>query len=151
MVGASRGALLAMLTAEHENAVAPTTIKAVVALSGQVNPEASIERARRGELAPEMTGTLAGTFGCTRELVSCPEAYVREWSPIRGVTASAPPMLLAASETEQRAWAPDQVEMAEALHKVGVEASVLEPTRGHGFSYFGVVRDQAVAFLEANA
>jgi dipeptidyl aminopeptidase/acylaminoacyl peptidase len=151
MVGGSRGALLAMLTAERENAVTHGTVKAVVALSGQVNPEASIERARQGELAPTMTGTLAETFGCTKELVSCPEAYVREWSPILDVTESTPPMLLAASEAEMRASVPDQYEMAEALHRVDVQASVLVPSSGHALGYWGEVREQVVAFLEANA
>jgi acetyl esterase len=151
MVGASRGALLALLVGERENALARGTVKAVVSLSGQVNPQASIERARRGELESVMTGTLAQAFGCTKDLSSCPEAYVREWSPLDKVTSSAPAMLLAASESERRAWVPDQFEAAEALHTAGVAASVSVASAGHGFGYWGQVRAQAIAFLRAQA
>jgi dipeptidyl aminopeptidase/acylaminoacyl peptidase len=151
MVGGSRGALLSMLVGERENLKVPGAVKAVVSLSGQVNPQASIERARRGELAPSMTGTLTQTFGCTHELVYCNEAYVAEWSPIDNVRAGAPAMFLAASENELKAWPADQYEMAEALRAVGVNAEVVIPTYGHGFDYFGRVREPAVAFLLANS
>ncbi|HEX3452393.1 MAG TPA: alpha/beta hydrolase fold domain-containing protein, partial [Solirubrobacteraceae bacterium] len=151
MVGGSRGALLSMLVGELDNRAAAGTVKAVVSLSGQVNPQASIERARRGELAPVMTGTLAQTFGCTHELAYCDEAYVAEWSPIDNVRAGAPAMFLAASEDELRAWPADQYEMAEALRAVGVNAEVVILDEGHGFGYFGRVREATVAFLLANS
>ncbi|HXP28315.1 MAG TPA: alpha/beta hydrolase, partial [Solirubrobacteraceae bacterium] len=151
MLGGSRGALLAMLVGERENTLARGTVKAVGSLSGQVNPQASIERARRGELESVMTGTLAQAFGCTKDLSSCPEAYVREWSPLDKVSSSAPAMLLAASETEHRAWVPDQFETAEALHAAGVAASVFVTSSGHGFGYWGQARAQVIAFLRAQA
>jgi acetyl esterase/lipase len=150
MVGGSRGALLADIAAERANAAKPGSVRAVASLSGQVNPQASIERARRGELVKVMTGNLAEAFGCEHDLSVCPEAYVREWSPLLNVTSSAPAMFLTASVDERRASAPDQTEMAEALHRRGVQASVLIPDGGHGYGYWGEVREPLVAFLNAN-
>ncbi|HTA05718.1 MAG TPA: alpha/beta hydrolase [Solirubrobacteraceae bacterium] len=150
MVGGSRGALIAMLAAERANAAKPGSVRAVAALSGQVNPQASIERARRKELVKVMTGNLAEAFGCEHDLSVCPEAYVREWSPLLNVTSSAPAMFLTAATDERRASAPDQFEMAEALQRRGVHSSVVIPDGGHGYGYWGQVREPLVAFLSAN-
>jgi acetyl esterase/lipase len=150
MVGGSRGALVAMLSAERANAARAGSVRAVAALSGQVNPQASIERARHKELVKVMTGNLAEAFGCEHDLSVCPEAYVREWSPLLDVTASAPAMFLTAATDERRASAPDQFEMAEALQRHGVHASVVIPDGGHGYGYWGQVREPLVAFLSAN-
>lgn len=149
MLGGSRGALIALLTAELENNLQPGTVKAVVALSAQVDPQKSIERARAGELAEVMTGTLANTFGCTKELLYCDESYVKEWSPVEKVNASSPAMLLAASESERKASLEDQYEMAERLAAVGVRSEVAVAPSGHGFAYFGQVKAQSVAYLKS--
>ncbi|MEA2209250.1 MAG: hypothetical protein QOF54_1727 [Solirubrobacteraceae bacterium] len=147
VVSASRGALLALLASERANAKAPGTVKALVALSGQPNSEAAIERARRGELLKIMVGNLAEAFGCTKELVWCPEEYVREWSAINRASAQAPAMFLAASEAERRAAVADQYELAAKLQRLGVAAQVVVPLEGHGYGYWGQVKEAAVGFL----
>jgi dipeptidyl aminopeptidase/acylaminoacyl peptidase len=147
VVSASRGALLALLATERANAKAPGTVKALVALSGQPNSEAAIERARRGELAKVMVGNLADAFGCDKELAWCPEEYVYEWSAINKASARSPAMFLAASEAERRAWVADQYEMAAKLERLGVAAQVVVPPEGHGYGYWGQVRDAVFGFL----
>lgn len=147
MVGGSRGALLGLLAAERANNASPGAVKAVVSLSGQVDPQAAIERAQRGELAQGMIGNLAQAYDCTRNLSTCLPSYVREWSPIDTVTRRAPAMFLAASEGERKAWPSDQYEMAEALRRAGVESSVAIVEEGHGYGYWGKIREQGIAFL----
>jgi acetyl esterase/lipase len=151
VVSASRGALLASLATERANAKAPGAVKALVALSGQPNSEAAIERARRGELLKVMVGNLADAFGCAKELSWCPEEYVREWSAINKASPQAPAMFLAASEAERRAWVSDQYEMAAKLEQLGVPAQVVVPAEGHGYGYWGQVREAVFGFLREHA
>jgi acetyl esterase/lipase len=157
MVGGSRGANLALLTSLNMNAAAPGTIKAVVSLSGDVNPVAQVERAEEAMSNGEhpnirVVRKFARTYGCRHFLARCPMEYLEEWSPIQktaepqGVTA--PPMLLAASVEEHYAadWE-DQGPMAEVLEEQGVPAKVVIPQSGHGFGYMSVVRKPMLAFL----
>ncbi len=158
MLGGSRGANLALLTSLNMNAATPGTIKAVVALSGDVNPMAQIARAeeaiaRQEEPNPEVVKRLSRTYGCKGGVQKCPLGYVEEWSPYAKVVgpfgASAPAMLLAASMEEHRTAAvEDQQPMAEALGALGIPAVVVTPQNGHGFGFMASVRKAVFAFLE---
>jgi S-formylglutathione hydrolase FrmB len=99
-------------------------------------------------LEKKMTTTLADTFGCGKELANCSPAYVAEWSPVEGIDADSPPMFLAASVGEKRAWPSDQTEVVKALqaHGIAGEADIVET--GHAFEYFGKVREAMVAFID---
>jgi acetyl esterase/lipase len=161
MVGGSRGANLSTLTSLNVNAAEPGTIKAVVSLSGDVNPLAQIERTlteiENGEpVDTKALNKITHTYGCEKHLTNCPLGYVAEWSAFQKVSetpagASAPAMLLMASKEENTtaSWK-DQQPMAEALQAAGVSAEVVIPQSGHGFSYWGGVREQAIAFLRAH-
>ncbi len=157
MVGGSRGANLAALTAQDMNAVSPGTIKAVVALSADVNPIAQLERTEaaiaRGEPPNErIEAKFSHTYGCSSDLSSCPRGYIERWSPYDKAVgpegATAPAMLLAASLEERltASWE-DQPPMAEALERKGVSAAVLRPQSGHGFAYMGSIRRSVLDFL----
>jgi S-formylglutathione hydrolase FrmB len=57
----------------------------------------------------------------------------------------------AASEHEvTTAYFGDQQPMAEALEREGVPAEVVFSTSGHGYAYWGQVREAAIAFLQAH-
>ncbi len=153
MVGGSRGANLALLTSLNMNAKETGTVKAVVSLSGDVNPLAEIERIRAagGETNSVAEEKLTKTYGCEPHLESCPIAYIEEWDPFAKVSATAPAMLLAASELERlTAYYGDQQPMAEALVRVGVKAEAVITRGGHGFDYWSRVRERLLSFLRAN-
>ncbi len=157
MVGGSRGANLALLTSLNMNAAAPGTIKAVVALSGDLNPVAQVERAEaaidNGERPNiSVVRKFARTYGCRHFLLRCPMEYLEEWSPIQKAAepsgVNAPAMLLAASVEEHYAadWE-DLGPMAEVLTEQGVPSKVIIPQSGHGFAYMSLVRKPMLAFL----
>jgi acetyl esterase/lipase len=159
LMGGSAGANLALLTAPDMDAVEPGTIKAVVALSGDVDPVAELERADAAEAAgeapnPKVVLKFARTYGCKGGLNACPMGYVEEWSPYQKILempgSSTPPMLLAASVDEEgqrvASWE-DQVTMAQALEEKGVPAVVETPSSGHGFRYIAQVLKPIIAFL----
>jgi dienelactone hydrolase len=161
MVGGSRGANLSMLTALNVDLAEPGTIKAVVSLSGDANPRAQIERTthelENGEpVDKKALNKITKTYGCEKKLTNCPLGYVAEWSPFQKVTEtpageSAPAMLVMASKEEQTtANSADQQALAEALQADGVTAEAVIPQSGHGFVYWGQVREHAIEFLRAN-
>ena len=102
MLGGSRGANLALLTSMNMDAVAPGTVRVIASLSGDANPAKQIERGQRGELDPFVGSKLSKVYGCKPVLVECPADYVAEWSPVDKASATAPAMILAASETERK-------------------------------------------------
>jgi acetyl esterase/lipase len=159
MVGGSGGANLSLLTALDMDAAAPGTIKAVVSLSGDVNPQAEMERTlaaeAQGEKPNEKVITkFARTYGCKGGLQECPMEYMQQWSPYTKVTempkTAMPPMLLAASMEENShrvaSWE-DQLTMAGALEAKGVPTVIEKPTNGHGFAYLGAIHKQVLTFL----
>jgi acetyl esterase/lipase len=162
MVGGSRGANVSMLTSLKANLSAPGTIKAVVSLSGDPDVLAQIARNRakieKGEEpSRKAVNKISKTYGCQKELTSCPFQYIEAWSAYQLVTetgagATAPPMLLMASELEQQTadWE-DQQPMAEALNTAaGVSAEAFIPPSGHGFAYWGEQRERVIAYLRAH-
>jgi hypothetical protein len=150
MLGASRGANLAMLAGLELNAAAPGTVKAVAALSGDADPISQMERARRGELTFGVPLKLSRVYGCRPILKSCPTAYIRRWSPIEKASSSAPAMFLAASEAETRtASLTDEYALAARLQEANVAAEVFAPLNGHGFAYWKAARPPTLAFLLA--
>jgi acetyl esterase/lipase len=159
MIGGSGGANLSLLTALDMDAAVPGTIKAVASLSGDVDPQAEMERAVTAEAQGEkpnekVVRKLTRTYGCKGGLQDCPMEYMAEWSPYQKVTempgAAVPPMLLAASVEENShrvsSWE-DQLTMAAALEAKGVPATIVRPTNGHGFAYMGAIHKQVLAFL----
>jgi hypothetical protein len=160
MVGGSRGANLALLAGPALNAKAPGTIKALVSLSGDVDPLSQLERAQSAlalgeEPNAKVVRKFTTTFGCKEGLRKCPTDYIAKWSPLqkaKGPTgASEPPTLLAASLTEEYTaeWE-DLRPMTEVLEGHGVPAVALIPERGHGFTYWGAVYPNVLAFLREN-
>ena len=150
MLGASRGANLAMLTSQNMNAAAPGTIKGIAALSGDANPAKQIERGQRGELEQGTAGKLSRVYGCEPVLVNCPMEYVEEWSPFAKASVTAPAMFLAASQTETKtASLADDYELAAKLTALGVASEVFAAPKGHGFSYWSLARPHVLGFLKA--
>lgn len=152
MVGGSRGANLALLTAQNMDAVQPGTVKAIAALSGNVNPQQELERAKAGELAKGVLGDLASAYGCKKDNrtgeITCDEAYIREWSPLEKASSTNPAMFLAASLAERKtANSEDVEEMDGRLAELHVPATAATPPTGHGFAYFHEIRTQLIAFL----
>jgi acetyl esterase/lipase len=159
MVGGSGGANLSLLTALDVDAVAPGTIKAVASLSGDVDPQAELERTLASEAQGESPNEkvirkFARTYGCKGGLQECPMEYMQQWSPFQKATemsgGATPPMMLAASVEENShrvaSWE-DQLTMAAALEAKGVPAVIERPTNGHGFAYMGAIHKQVLAFL----
>jgi acetyl esterase/lipase len=148
MLGGSRGANLALLTSMELNAAVPRTVKAVVALSGDADPAETINRAQRGETPERTAGKLSNVYGCEPILVSCPTAYIDQWSPTMKAASSAPATFLAASESEaMTANLEDERELATKLSGLGVASEVFAPESGHGFGYWRGARPSALAFL----
>jgi dienelactone hydrolase len=150
MLGGSRGANLALLTALDMDLAAPGTVKAIAALSGDVDPAKQIERGQRGELDSGAAGRLSKAYDCEPILVNCPAYYVARWSPLEKATARAPAMFLAASEAERKtAWLEDQYELAAKLEACGVPNEVFAAVKGHGFDYWHSVKVRVSTFLKA--
>jgi acetyl esterase/lipase len=151
MLGGSRGANLALLTAMNMNAAVPGTVKAIAALSGDADPAEMIERAQRGETSERIAAKLSTVYGCEPVLVNCPASYIEEWSPMVKAAPSSPAAFLAASEADITATVQDDSELAEKLEGLGVASEARAVRTGHGFSYWSKVHAPVARFLAGRA